>query len=336
MRPLVSVCIPVYNREEYLASTIESIINQSFEDGDIEIVISDNASTDGTKEIAETYVSRYSYVNFVELEKNEGADLNYMNVVANASGEYCWLFGSDDIMEPGALKIILDKIKSTQSDIYLCSEYIGDLQARHISTHHLLSIGRDETYFFSSVDEMGDYFGVANSQSALFGYLTSIIVAKDRWSEIILDESYIGTLYSHMYVLYSIIENGASLSYIDRPLVTWRGGNDSFGGKGRITERYLVDINGFAKIADRFICNSEVLSKFKRVFRRHHPSLNICYLRMNTPSNNRWYPISDILSNYYLYDPVLLRILDWRLVLPFLHIGFFCHRGLQWLKRKFR
>ena len=55
---LLSICIPTYNREKYLQDTLESIVSQDIfkNTNDVDIVISDNASTDGTRELVEKYL----------------------------------------------------------------------------------------------------------------------------------------------------------------------------------------------------------------------------------------------------------------------------------------
>ena len=60
-KPLVSICIPTYNRDEYLEKTIESIIRCSeFMAGYVELVVSDNASTDKTEEVCKRYIGKYN------------------------------------------------------------------------------------------------------------------------------------------------------------------------------------------------------------------------------------------------------------------------------------
>ena len=62
-KPLLSICIPTYNRSKYLKNSIESIIcQQEFLDGKVEIVISDNASEDDTPSAVKAYTDRYSNV----------------------------------------------------------------------------------------------------------------------------------------------------------------------------------------------------------------------------------------------------------------------------------
>lgn len=70
-KPLLSICIPTYNRVDYLRNSLESIINQEeFKLGKVEIIISDNASTDNTKEVAQKYADTYKNIFFYSNEEN--------------------------------------------------------------------------------------------------------------------------------------------------------------------------------------------------------------------------------------------------------------------------
>ncbi len=305
---LISFCIPTYNRASYLSETLESIISQS--DDLVEIVISDNASTDNTEEVVKTAKLKYPNITYHRWAENMGADLNYLKTIELASGDYCWFLGSDDIIKHGAVDRIKKEIKEN-NDIYLCSEYLCDLKLKPYAVHYLLpEYVSDSTYNLSSRDELLQYFQLAQSQSALFGYLSCIIFKRDKWNSVIYDESFTGTLYSHMFMLYSFIEKGCSLKYIREPLVYWRSGNDSFGGPGKIQSRYMVDIDGFKKVMDTFFSNDpDILVAFRGVFRRHHPYKNIAYLRLNTKSEIDWRGIEKKLVDDYAYDPFLLGLL---------------------------
>ena len=60
IKPLLSICVPTYNREIYLQECLDSIISQdSFDEDTIEIIISDNASTDGTQSLIKKYQEKY-------------------------------------------------------------------------------------------------------------------------------------------------------------------------------------------------------------------------------------------------------------------------------------
>ena len=106
----LSICIPTYNRAALIGKTLESIIAQAT--GDVEIVVSDNASTDNTAEVIKGFTAKFPRLVYVQQEINKGADANFMNVVSNASGEYCWLLGSDDVMKAGALRKVLEELSA--------------------------------------------------------------------------------------------------------------------------------------------------------------------------------------------------------------------------------
>ncbi len=318
----LSFCIPTYNRAEYLSETLDSIINQS--DESIEIVISDNASTDNTEEIVRKAKLKFPNIIYFRWPKNMGADLNYLKTVELAKGAYCWFLGSDDIIKNNAVERMKAEIKE-QNDIYLCSEYLCDLKLKPYAVHFLLPQNvPDKVFNLSSRDQLLQYFQLAQSHSALFGYLSSIIFKREKWASVVYDESYTGTLYSHMFMLYSFIEKGCILKYIKEPLVYWRSGNDSFGGPGKIQSRYMIDINGFKKVMDNFFCgDSEILEAFQGAFRRHHPITNIAYLRLNTTHKNDWLDIESRLIADYGYPPLLIVLLRpnfVKLILRFLFI----------------
>jgi glycosyltransferase involved in cell wall biosynthesis len=111
--PFFSICIPVFNGQPFLAETINSVLNQTFDD--FELIILDNASTDGTSEI----VSRLRderikvYRNATTLEPWE----NWSKVVLFASGLWTKLLCADDILHPRCLASTYDEIESAPSTV---------------------------------------------------------------------------------------------------------------------------------------------------------------------------------------------------------------------------
>ena len=73
--PLVSIGVPVFNGEKTLVAALESLTKQSF--NNIEIIISDNASTDSTQTICEKFAEKDSRVNYIRQEKNIGSAKNF-------------------------------------------------------------------------------------------------------------------------------------------------------------------------------------------------------------------------------------------------------------------
>jgi glycosyltransferase involved in cell wall biosynthesis len=91
--PLVSVGIPVYNGEEGIENSINSIIDQNYEN--IEIIISDNGSTDKTPEICRRFSKKYENIKYYRSETNKGLIWNYNRVFKMSSGEY-FMWAADD------------------------------------------------------------------------------------------------------------------------------------------------------------------------------------------------------------------------------------------------
>src|SRR5215211_4839983 len=98
--PVVSVCIPAYRAEPFIAATIESVLCQTSEDW--ELIVVDDASPDATYDIA----SRYAGDRRIRVARNEsnlGAVGNWNRVVAEARGRYVKLLCSDDVLYPSCL-----------------------------------------------------------------------------------------------------------------------------------------------------------------------------------------------------------------------------------------
>lgn len=108
--PKISVCLPVYNGEDYVAQLIESVLAQSFRQ--FEFLISDNCSTDRTGEICRAYAARDPRIVYWRNERNIGANPNSDLLVHRARGEYWVLFGHDDVVAPTFLEKCLRELES--------------------------------------------------------------------------------------------------------------------------------------------------------------------------------------------------------------------------------
>lgn len=100
--PVVSIGLPVYNGQRHLEETLESIVAQTFPD--FELIISDNASTDATREICEHFAARDPRVRYYRNDVNLGAAKNYNRVFELARGKYFKWNGHDDPLAPEFLE----------------------------------------------------------------------------------------------------------------------------------------------------------------------------------------------------------------------------------------
>lgn len=106
--PRVSVGVPVYNGARYLAEALDSLLAQTFED--YEIIISDNASTDGTAEIAREYAAADGRIRYHRNEVNLGSTRNYNQAITLARGEYFRWAAADDLSGPEFLATCIDAL----------------------------------------------------------------------------------------------------------------------------------------------------------------------------------------------------------------------------------
>ncbi|MDD3593860.1 MAG: glycosyltransferase [Candidatus Gastranaerophilales bacterium] len=114
---LLSICIPTYNREPALERTLSSIVRQNsfLSSDDFEVVISDNASTDKTKETALKYVNLFPQkIKYIRQETNIGGDKNFMAVLNSASGKFLKLHNDTAVLIPGALYEMLQTVENNQ------------------------------------------------------------------------------------------------------------------------------------------------------------------------------------------------------------------------------
>lgn len=106
---LVSVGMPTYNREFCLRRAIESVLSQTY--GNFEFIISDNASTDGTKALCEEYLKKDARIKYVLQRENIGPYENFNFVFASARGDFFGLLGDDDLWMPTFLERCVEKLE---------------------------------------------------------------------------------------------------------------------------------------------------------------------------------------------------------------------------------
>lgn len=315
----LSICIPTYNRAAYLVEALSSIVGQVTNEiaHQIEICISDNASTDDTLAVVTSWQER-SPVRVVYQRNltNEGADRNYLKVVSLASGEYCWLFGSDDVLQTGSLALMLGAIQSNK-DIYLVDRVECDLEMRPQRVAHWLGGTLPRSlYHLSNSTELITYLSNAQSLGALFSYLSAIVFKRARWNHYPVDPRFIGTAYSHVYVLLSFIADGCDLVYVRKPLVLCRGQNDSFATDGPI-RRYMLDIEGYTLLANHFFAKeSSIRHAFLNVLKKERPPLaTLVFIRLRT-DNVTWRKFSHSFNaaEYGAAKILLVGIAKWSLL----------------------
>ncbi len=144
--PRLSIGLPVFNGERYLSQALDSILAQSFPD--FEVIVSDNASTDASVSIVETYMARDGRISLFKNSPNRGAAWNYNFVFSQARGEYFKWAAHDDLLQPTFLEKCVDILDQDPSVVLVHpktkiidenSQVIGSYETRMDTTGQLPS-----------------------------------------------------------------------------------------------------------------------------------------------------------------------------------------------------
>lgn len=137
MTPLLSIVIQSYNYGQYLPQAIDSIVNQDFPARDMELIIIDDASTDGSLGIAQGYAKKFPYIKVIEYKENKGTHYSINHSIELVRGEYVHWLAADDFRGPHFLKKSMEALLKHPQIGICCSEF-GYADER-IGRSHLLS-----------------------------------------------------------------------------------------------------------------------------------------------------------------------------------------------------
>jgi len=140
---LLTIAIPTYNRLECLKELLPPLLKQCKPYREIEILVSDNCTTDGTAQYIQDMTTTNSQVRYRVNSINVGADENFVRCVEDAHGTYVWLFGDDELLCEGAIESIISTLKA-----YPVSLLIVGFDHR---------LGYTKSYFFRTFKEFVDF-----------------------------------------------------------------------------------------------------------------------------------------------------------------------------------
>ena len=101
---ILTIAIPTFNRKRLLKRALDSVLYQM--EDDVEVLVVDNASDDGTDTMVATFQKQYPTLQYKKNSENIGADRNFLKCLRDAKGKYVLLLGSDDILLNGAVQHI--------------------------------------------------------------------------------------------------------------------------------------------------------------------------------------------------------------------------------------
>ena len=231
--PFFSICIPCYNHAAFIGKTLESVLAQDFKD--FEIIVSNNASTDNSKEIVRSF--KDSRIRLIENRWNIGFAPNLQQVTRHAQGAFFNLLSSDDLMNPGALSTYANLIQQhseRKDDLVLMSqvwdidEYgkiIGyrcksktafePVRVKVPSQEEIQAQPLSETY------EGFMLFTHAMKRFNTVGAFCSMVYSKELWNRV---EGYNSTqlISPDMHFIHKVLKLDPLVVYVNRPLYSYR------------------------------------------------------------------------------------------------------------------
>ena len=134
MMKKVSVIIPVYNGEKYLAKTLNSVLNQTFKD--FEVICINDKSQDNTSEILKEYSQKDDRIMVITNYENVGAARTRNVGIDMAEGEYIYFLDADDYIDEKYLECMVNTIEQKQCDVILNLSIMNESNGHSVAYHH--------------------------------------------------------------------------------------------------------------------------------------------------------------------------------------------------------
>lgn len=131
MMSKISIAIPVFNEHNFIEKTLLSVDGQADE-----ILISDNASTDGTSDICADFARTRPYVHYERYKKNGGASKNFFRSLDRATGEYFMWVGGHDLLEPDHVKNLQEALENSDSVMAYANAKHFDTSYSELDVYH--------------------------------------------------------------------------------------------------------------------------------------------------------------------------------------------------------
>ncbi len=210
---LISICIPTYNRAEHLEENLATIFPQL--GPDIELVVSDNCSTDGTKEMIERYQQIYPTIRYFRNDCNLGFDRNLLRCLELASGAYVWFLGSDDLLREGAVEAVRERIlrgRARPTLVYLNHEIVDNEGKLLLASR----IGYPRDREFTKARECVEQLGLN------LGFMSALVICRKTCLGVASAAEFVGSEWIHLHLVLCCLLAGGSARYVGQPLVRAR------------------------------------------------------------------------------------------------------------------
>ncbi len=200
-KPLLTIAIPTYNRKDKLKLCLQYILEQSEGRDDIEILVSDNCSSDGTEELMKTIAEKNPKINYCRNSENIGPDRNFLNCYEKATGDYILLLGDDDMLLPGGIERIISSIEKKPVAVFLNTSGLTGTNPISYTAPRFEDVG---DIVFDGRDEILEQVGIYITFMSAFVLRTDLVRAVNN------KEQYIGSYFIQSHIALATMRESGS------------------------------------------------------------------------------------------------------------------------------
>lgn len=229
--PSISVIVPVYNVENWLAKCINSILLQSFRN--FELLLIDDGSSDNSSKICKKFLSKDDRVKYF-YKKNGGLSDARNYGLKKATGRYVVFIDSDDYIKKDYLYLLFNSIESTNSDVAVCGFEWVDKEGEVIYNVPISNI--EQHQIISGKNLLRDVF---KHEGYAFVVVWNKIYKKELFDHIKFD---VGRLYEDEFINFKLFWNVQKVSIVNQKLYCYVQRDGSI-KNSKISEKKIIDFN---------------------------------------------------------------------------------------------
>jgi len=242
-QPLVSIIVPMYNAEKYIAETIESVINQTYKNW--ELLIVDDCSTDSSRDIVRKYINKDNRIKLIESETNFGGPARPRNIgIEHAKGDYIAFLDADDVWFP----------EKTEKQLYFMQKYDLNFSSTSIiKINNNSKLIKTKNSFSDKVDKLTKHKKniIKNLIRWNFIIISSVIIKKKSLIKFDEDVKLIGVEDYDLW-LRLLSKNNIKYMFYNKELVCYRILNNSLSHTNYLYQqakasycilKYILDTN---------------------------------------------------------------------------------------------
>lgn len=252
MEALISVIVPVYNVKQYLVNCVNSIINQSYKN--LEIIIVDDGSTDGSGELCDTISSRDKRINVFHKENGGLSDARNFGI-EHASGDFYAFIDSDDALHKDFFRVLMISQKRNNADIVGCdiSLYYGPAELQKL---YEMKCAPSEKVF-NKEQALKEYFSPSGKDRVIHHGLCMKIYKRELFNYLRFEK---GRLHEDLYITFRLLDYANTVVYVDCPYYFYCQNNTGSICKNYGVKNFLDESEAYERIY-RYFSNQNRVSE---------------------------------------------------------------------------